>query len=134
MVINKVQEKFRQLRLKHCAENIEIFLERGAKKNRSPLQTINDLLDLEIEQRHLARINRCFKQSKLMDQPTIDRFDFKYHPSRSKQKAIILHLLDLEFIEKKMDVILIGNPGVGKSLLAKTFAYAMRSNTFLLYT
>ncbi len=123
-MVSTVQEKFRQLRLKHCAENIETILEQGAKKNRSPLQTINDLLNLEIEQRHLARINRCFKQSKLMEQPTIDQFDFKYHPSRSKQKTTILHLLDLEFIEKKMDVILIGNPGVGKSMLAKTIAYA----------
>ena len=123
-MVSKVQEKFRQLRLKHCAENIETFLEQGAKKK--PFT----IADYQRSSRHRdratvpGRINRCFKQSKLMEQPTIDQFDFKYHPSRSKQKATILHLLDLEFIEKKMDVILIGNPGVGKSLLAKTIAFA----------
>ncbi len=121
---SEVQEKFKALRLKHCAENVEALLEQASEKNLSPLQSINRLLDLEIEQRRLARIQRCFKQSKLSEEPTIDQFNFNYHPSRKKQKATILRLLDLEFISSKMDIILIGNPGVGKSLIAKTIAYA----------
>lgn len=125
---DEIREKFKALRLKHCAENVETILEQGAKNNLSAQQTIKNLLDLEIEQRHIARIQRCFKQSKLMEQPTIDQFDFDYHPSRKKQKATILRLLDLEFISNKMDIILIGNPGVGKSLLAKTIAYAATQN------
>ena len=32
--------------------------------------------------------------------------------------------MDLEFIRQKKDIILIGNPGVGKSFLAKCIAYA----------
>ena len=32
--------------------------------------------------------------------------------------------MDLTFISHKKDIVLIGNPGVGKSLLAKTVAYA----------
>ncbi|PIE58644.1 MAG: hypothetical protein CSA33_01710 [Desulfobulbus propionicus] len=47
-------------------------------------------LVLLCEKRMVARIHRCFKQSKLTEQPTIDLFDFKHHPSRSKQKATIL--------------------------------------------
>jgi DNA replication protein DnaC len=123
-MVKEVREKFKALRLKHCADNIEFMLEQGAQKNLSTLQTIHRLLDLEIEQRRQARILLCFKQSKLPEQPTIDQFDFNFHQSRSKQKTIILGLLDLEFIHRKMDIILIGNPGVGKSLLAKTIAYA----------
>lgn len=123
-MIKEIQEKFKALRLKHCAENIESMLEQSKQKNLSTLQTIHRLLDLELEQRRQARIILCFKQSKLPEQPTIDQFDFNFHPSRSKQKATILGLLDLEFIRRKMDIILIGNPGVGKSLLAKTIAYA----------
>jgi DNA replication protein DnaC len=120
----EIQEKFQVLRLKHCAENITMVLEQGAQKNLSTLQMLHRLLDLEIEKRRQAMILRCFKQSKLTEQTTIDQFDFNFHPSRSKQKTVILGLMDLEFIRRKMDIILIGNPGVGKSLLAKTIAYA----------
>jgi DNA replication protein DnaC len=44
--------------------------------------------------------------------------------SRKNQKSRILNLLDLGFIEQRKDIILIGNPGVGKSFLAKCLAYA----------
>jgi DNA replication protein DnaC len=123
-MVERVQRKFRELRLKHCAESIEAALDQATQKNLSTLQTIDRLLDLEIDQRRQARIQLRFKQSKLLEQPTIDQFDFNFHPSRKNQKTTILSLLDLEFIRKKMDIILIGNPGVGKSLLAKTIAYA----------
>ena len=123
-MIDSVQQKFRELRLKHCAENIETVLEQGKQKNLSSLQVIDRLLDLEIEKRSQARILLRFKQSKLLEQPTIDQFDFSFHSSRKKQKNVILGLMDLEFISQKKDIVLIGNPGVGKSLLAKTIAYA----------
>ena len=65
-----------------------------------------------------------FRQSKLNQKLTIDQFDFNHHGSRKRQKSKILNLLTLAFLEKKMDIILIGNPGVGKSFLAKAIAYA----------
>jgi DNA replication protein DnaC len=123
-MIDGVQQKFRDLRLKHCADNIASALEQADQKNLSILQTIDRLLDLEIDMRRQARIQLRFKQSRLLEQSTIDQFDFNHHVSRKNHKNTILGLLDLEFIRKKMDIILIGNPGVGKSFLAKIIAYA----------
>lgn len=123
-MIDGVQRKFRDLRLKHCADSIASALEQAAQKNLSILQTIDRLLDLEIDMRRQARIQLRFKQSRLLEQPTIDQFDFNHHVSRKNHKNAILGLLDLDFIRKKMDIVLIGNPGVGKSFLAKIIAYA----------
>jgi len=122
--MNTIIEKFKTLRLKNCAKNIETIIEQANQKNLSPLQTIERLIDIEIEQRDKARKILRFKQSKLDTKVTIDQFDFKYHKSRQNQKGLILNLMDLEFINQKKDIILIGNPGTGKSFLARAIAYA----------
>jgi DNA replication protein DnaC len=121
--MNNIIEKFKTLRLKNCAKNIETIIEQANQKNLSPLQTIECLIDIEIEGRDKARKILRFKQSKLDTKVTIDQFDFKYHKSRQNQKSMILNLMDLEFINQKKDIILIGNPGTGKSFLAKSIAY-----------
>ncbi len=122
--MNTIIEKFKTLRLKNCANNIETIIEQANQKNLSPLQTIERLIDIEIEHRNKARKILRFKQSKLDTKVTIDQFDFKYHKSRQNQKSLILNLMDLEFINQKKDIILIGNPGTGKSFLARAIAYA----------
>lgn len=123
-MIESIILKFKLLRLKTCANNILQVTELAKQKNWSALQIIEHLLDLELEAREKNRIALRFKQSKLFDKPTIDQFDFNFHLSRKKQKNRILNLMDLEFIQQKKDIILIGNPGVGKSFLAKCIAYA----------
>ena len=123
-MIESIILKFKLLRLKTCADNILQVTELAKQKNWSALQIIEHLLDLELEAREKNRIALRFKQSKLFDKPTIDQFDFNFHLSRKKQKNRIINLMDLEFIQQKKDIILIGNPGVGKSFLAKCIAYA----------
>jgi DNA replication protein DnaC len=117
-------EKLKKLRLKNCAQNIENIIEQASQKNLSHLQAIERLIDIEIEERDKARMILRYKQSKLDTKVTIDQFDFNYHKSRQAQKSIIVNLMDLDFIEKKKDVIMIGNPGTGKSYLAKCIAFA----------
>ena len=82
------------------------------------------LFDLELEYRRLNRIALYFKRSKLTEKLTIDQFDFNHHRSRKDQKTKILDLSALTFMSQKKDIIFIGNPGTGKSFLAKCVAYA----------
>lgn len=122
--MDKVIEKFKSLRLKNCALNLADIIEQGTKKNLSALQTIDRLLEIEIECRKQARIALRFRQSKLQEKITIDQFDFSHHASRKKQKNQILNLIDLGFVQDKKDIILIGNPGTGKTFLSKCISYA----------
>lgn len=123
-MMDEVIARLKTLGLKTCAAGLAAMIETGAQKNLSFTDTLARLLDLELEQRRLTRIDTRFKQSRLDEKTTIDRFDFGFHISRKNQKTKILNLLGLSFIKDKKDVILIGNPGVGKSFLAKAIAYA----------
>lgn len=123
-MIESVKEKFRQLRLKNCAGNVQSVVDASVRENLSFIELLDRLLDIELEIREKARRDLRYKQSRLGEKLTLDRFDFGHHESRKKHKNRIIKLFDLEFITGRKDVILIGNPGVGKSHLAKSVGYA----------
>ena len=124
MNIESVIEKCKLLKLKAIGEHLEQTTVLAEHRNWTPLQMIDHLFDLELQLRKKNKIERCFKQSKLFEKTTIDQFDFTFHGSRKNHKSRIVNLMDLEFIKHRKDIILIGNPGVGKSFLAKCMAYA----------
>ena len=134
-MIESIIEKCKVLKLKAFAENLSDVIQMAAQKNWPTSQVIEHLLDLELESRRKSSIARRFNQSKLFEKPTIDQFDFSFHISRKKQKNRILNLMTMDFITQKKDVILIGNPGIGKSFLAKCIAYeATQANIKVLFT
>ena len=123
-MIEDVKNKFVQLKMKTCADNIKQVIDISSEKNWTALQILDHILELEIEIKNKNRVERLFKESKLSEKTTIDQFDFSFHKSRKKYKTLILNLLGLEFVKQKQDIILIGNPGTGKTFLAKTIAFA----------
>jgi DNA replication protein DnaC len=130
MTIEPVSEKCRALRLNTCMRQLPAVIQMAAEKNWPALTAIEHLLELELEARRQTQMLVRFKQSKLCETPTIDQFDFNFHISRKDQKGKILQLISLQFLSEKKDLILIGNPGVGKSFLAKIIAYAATQQSF----
>jgi DNA replication protein DnaC len=59
----------------------------------------------------------------LQAQPSIDAFHFHHHKTRQQAKPRIPRLLDLSFLDTGTQLVLIGNPGVGKTFLAKLIAW-----------
>ena len=134
-MIENTCEKAKALRLKTIGNQLLQVMETAGENNWPPLKTIDHLFELEIETRRLNRIAQRFRQSRLTEKLTIDQFDFGHHSSRKKQKTRILDLMSLGFLKAKMDLILIGNPGVGKTFLAKTVAYmATQAGKKVLFT
>jgi DNA replication protein DnaC len=107
----------------------------AAARNRSVAETLESLVDFELESRNSRSIERRFQLSRLHAQHSIDSFHFKHHRSRMDLKPRILRLLDLEFIAKGTGAIFIGNPGVGKTFLAKIIGWrACQANRRVLFT
>jgi len=107
----------------------------AAARNRSVAETLESLVDFELESRNSRSIERRFHLSRLHAQHSIDSFHFKHHKSRMDLKPRILRLLDLDFIAKGTGAIFIGNPGVGKTFLAKIIGWrACQANQRVLFT
>ena len=104
-----------------------------ARRNLLARRAIESLADLEA--RNARSIERRFRLSRLHTRYSIDSFQFKHHKSRLEVKTRILRLLDLEFLDKGTSVIIIGNPGTGKTFLAKIIAWrACQANQRVLST
>jgi DNA replication protein DnaC len=130
-----LEQKLNQLTLSTISRQVETTLTEAAAKNLSLAATLEWLLDMELEARKQRAIDRRFKCSRLQAQPSIDAFHFQHHKTRQQAKPRILRLLDLDFLAKGTNLVLIGNPGVGKTFLAKIIAWrACRANQRVLYT
>jgi DNA replication protein DnaC len=107
----------------------------AASRNLSFPQTLESLADVELEARNTRSIERRFRLSRLQAQHSIDSFNFKHHKSRAELRTRILRLLDLDFLQKGTSAIFIGNPGVGKTFLAKIVGWkACKANQRVLFT
>jgi len=107
----------------------------AASQNLSFSAALERLADLELEARHQRAIERRFKLSRLPAQPTVDQFHFAHHKSRQQAKHRLLRLLDLDFLQQGASVVIIGNPGVGKTFLAQILGWrACQANVRVLFT
>jgi DNA replication protein DnaC len=130
-----LEQKLLQLNLKAMSHQIETTIAESAARNLSVPATIELLADMELEARRGRAIERRFKCSRLLAQPSIDAFHFHHHKSRVQAKNRILRLLDLTFLPLGTNVVLIGNPGVGKTFLARVLAWkACQANQRVLFT
>jgi DNA replication protein DnaC len=131
----RLKEKLTHLRLKGMRQQLDTTLAQATGKNLDVVATLSLLADIELEQRWQNAIFLRWRQSALKEKLTIDQFDFDHHQSRKEQKNRILNLLNLDFVSDHSDVILIGNPGTGKTFLAKCIAYAAcNANIKVLFT
>jgi DNA replication protein DnaC len=130
-----LEQKLQQLNLSAMTRNLETTIAEAAAKNLSVTATLEWLADMELDARQHRAIERRFKCARLQAQPSIDAFLFHHHKSRVQAKNRILRLLDLTFLKQGTNIVLIGNPGVGKTFLAKVFGWkACQANQRVLFT
>lgn len=133
--MTSLQDKLNQLSLTTMSHHLDQTVTDAAARNLSLAQAIESLADLELEARNARSIERRFRMSHLQSRYSIDSFHFKHHKSRMELKNRITRLMDLEFLAKGTSVIIIGNPGTGKTFLAKIIAWrACQANQRVLFT
>jgi DNA replication protein DnaC len=80
------------------------------------------LAERELLDREQRAAERRIKAARFPIIKTLDTFDFKAQPSINR--ALVIELMRGEYLEKKENILLVGNPGTGKTHLATALGYA----------
>ncbi len=132
MINTHLHHTLRQLRLGGLARSLEVRLRQARGNNLDHLESLELLLQDELNVREQRMIERRTKAADFRDQRTLDCFDFSFNPSIDRRQ--IYDLATGQFVERAEDVLLIGPPGVGKSHLAQAIGHELiKSGRVVLY-
>jgi len=116
MSITQVQQKMEMLRLNHTSGLLSELLDEATKSKVTALEFLEKVVTLEVQAREESRISTSLKVSGLPKGMHLDNFDYLFQPSVEKSK--IEHLALCDFVRQRENVLLFGQPGVGKTHLA----------------
>jgi len=104
------------LKLTAAAEQLPAALEAAEKTKPGYTQFLHDLLDVEVNATQQRRLASRLRLAGFPSTKTLEDFDFTAQPSLDRR--LVDELATLRFIEEKANVLAIGPPGVGKTMLA----------------
>jgi len=116
MKIQTLKEQLQKLHLPGMEGILDETLKKAATDNLSPADILTILAEHEIALRKQKLIKTRIAQAAFPTLKTIDAFDFNFPKNINKSK--ILDLFDLQFIQQKQNIILMGPPGTGKTHIA----------------
>lgn len=118
----------KQLRIPTIAAQYRSLAREAEERNLSYEEYLLALLEAESESRDENQRQRRLKQAAFPVHKTLDSYDFSLMPSLNKNR--FLTLAKGEFVEKKENVIFLGNSGTGKSHLATGLGIEMIKNGY----
>ena len=123
-VVDKVvlHSYLKKLYLSTFLRHHEAYAAEATESNQSYSRFLLALAEQEVLEREAKRRQRRLKEAKIPVVKDLISFDFDMIPQLNQQK--IRQLLTGEYMEKAEPVILIGNPGLGKTHIATALAVA----------
>ena len=115
-----LEEHLKSLRLSTFIQNYRQFAEDAAQNNLSYDRFLLALAEQEVTQRELNRQQQRIKAARFPIIKELADFDFGAIPKLNKQR--ILDLARGEYINQAEPIILVGNPGLGKTHIASGLA------------
>lgn len=105
-----------RLRLAKMAEDLPAYMADPASTEKTAVRVMRELTDAEIAARDARAAESNFALSHFPCRKELSSFDFAYQPS--VDRARVMELATLRFVEDGSNVLLIGSSGVGKTHIA----------------
>jgi DNA replication protein DnaC len=118
---NKLIDNLTYLGLSTISRIYTIKAKEAEEKNLSYTEYLEQLIQEEMNEKLQAAIQRRIKAARFPIVKTIDSFDFNWAKSINKKQ--IMRFMELDFIQRKENIIIVGPPGTGKTHLATSIAY-----------
>lgn len=115
-VYQQLREQLAYLKLGALAEQLARALEQAETDKPSYTRFLHDLLGVEITATEQRRLDGRMRFASFPAHKTLEQFDYDAQPGLDRR--LVEELATLRFIEEKANVLLIGPPGVGKTMLA----------------
>jgi DNA replication protein DnaC len=115
-VYQQLRSHLAYLRLSAAAEQLPAALEQAEKAKLSHTRFLERLLAAEVEATERRRLEGRIRFASFPTQVTLADIDYDAQPGLDRQ--LVNELATLRFVEEHGNVLLIGPPGVGKTMLA----------------
>jgi DNA replication protein DnaC len=117
-----LKHHLKQLKLPTMHGQCEPVAQRCSRENVDHLGFLLQLCELELIDREQRAAERRLKAAKFPAQKTLDQFDFATRPSINK--PLVLELVRGDYLDKRENILLVGNSGTGKTHLATALGIA----------
>ena len=118
-----LEHYLKQLKLPTMLREYKTLAAVCAKERKDPTAFLQQLCERELLEREQRATARRIKAAQFPVLKTLDTFDFNAQPSINR--PLVLELMRGEYAERHENILLMGNPGTGKTHIATALGHAL---------
>ncbi len=120
--ISSLNSQLDKIGLRAIAQNLDDFIARATTGRWSPHVLLEHLTQMEAEDRSRRSLERRLGRAGIKKFKPMADFDWNW--PKKIERDVIERALTLDFIKEARNLVLIGNNGLGKSMIAKNICHA----------
>jgi len=114
--LQKIKSNLKELMLYGLSENVEQLIKSAENTSIGFSEYTLQLFETELKLREVNRINRNIKMAKLPNENDLDNYNYDH--SNGLNSLQLNQLRELNWLNQKYNLVILGPPGVGKTFLA----------------
>jgi DNA replication protein DnaC len=117
VLVERLRRHLAYLGLTHTGRSLDDLLAWASRERPGHTAWLEHVLAGEVDHKSQARLARRIRTSGLVEHKTLEAFDWDFQPSLDK--ALVLELARLDFVQRRDDLVITGKSGTGKSHILK---------------